>query len=83
MLREMAMPAGKNNKATEPHQRILRSIRGNKMAGNKLDKCPRNSKIVVMTTWLGTKEIPPTFGRLMALLLKQKTGHRENDSDHN
>ena len=83
MLREMAMLAGKNNKATEPHQRILRSMRGNKMAGNKLNKYPRNGRIVVMTTWLGTKEIPPTFGRLMALLLKQKAGHGENDSDRN
>jgi len=47
------------------------------MASNELNKNQGNGKIVVMTKWQHTKEMPPVFQRLMALLLKESTGHGE------
>jgi len=73
--------SGRRQLLQELHRRILQAPRVTKMASDKPDKCQRNSKIVVTTRWRRTKEMPPAFGRLMALLLEEGTGHVENYFD--
>jgi hypothetical protein len=42
------------------------------MTNSTVDKSPKDSKITVTTNWQHAQEVPPTFKRLMVLLLEDK-----------